>query len=331
MSTMLSYAYYAFGDADSVLRAERRAVPQPGRGEVLVLVRASGLNPHDTKRRSGWLGGVVPEGGIVPHADGAGEVAAVGADVANRAAGQRVMIFGAGHGRYDGTAAEYCLVPAENTVPIPDSCSYENAAALGVPAVTSCYAVLSGGPVANRWVLVHGGLGAVGRAAVEVAGWAGARVIATLGEPARAGELEALGAGYVLDRHSRQLAARVAEITGGHGADLIVDVDFGANIRLDAECLAENGRVAAYSSTSDRMPVLPYYDFALKGARLHFVQALNIPRTELERATNVIERLLAQGGLRPCVAHHYPLSEIAAGHSLLESGEARGKIVYTLD
>jgi NADPH:quinone reductase len=326
--TMRSFAYHAFGTAGDVLRAERRPIPEPARGEVVVRIRASGLNPHDTKRRSGWLGGEVPAGGIVPHSDGAGEVVSVGHDVRDRAPGQRVLVFGAGHGRHDGTAAEFCLVPAESTILIPETCDFEHAAALGVPAITAAYAVLSGGPVADRWVLVHGGLGAVGRAAVEIANWSGAKVIATLSDAVRAGELVALGARHTIDRKAEDVTARVREITGGTGADLVVDVDFGANVTLDAACVAENGRVAAYSSTSDRTPVLPYYDFAMKGAHLHFVQALNIPADEAARAVRVIRSLLDRGGLSAPIAHRLPLDEIAAGHSLLESGDAKGKIVY---
>lgn len=329
--TMRAYAYYAFGPAEEVLKPETRAVPVPERGEVLVKIHASGLNPHDTKRRSGWLGGEVPLGGIIPHADGGGDVVGVGNGVLDRHVGQRVLVFGAGHGVYDGTAAQYCRVPAEHTIPIPDVCTYEQAAALGVPAVTACYAVLSGGPLESRTVLVHGGLGAVGRAAVEVAHFAGARVIATLSDRSRKAELFELGATHVLCRKDEDIGGWVEELTGGRGVDLIVDVDFGANVDIDARCIAENGRVACYSSTSNKTPILPYYDFAMKGVRLHFVQAMNIPAAKAARASAVISTLLVRGGLRAPVAHRLSLKEIATGHSLLEKGEVGGKIIYIVD
>ncbi|MEI4473937.1 NADPH:quinone reductase [Frigidibacter sp. MR17.24] len=328
---MRAHVYHTFGAAADVLRAEDRPRPSPERGEVLVRLRTSGLNPHDTKRRSGWLGGAVRAGGQIPHSDGAGDIAGLGPDVTGRAIGQRVMVFGAGHGRIGGTAADYVSVPAQFTIPLPATCSFEQAAALGVPAITAAHAVLSGGPVADRWVLIHGGLGAVGRAAVDIAVWSGARVIATHGTPARAGDLTALGAHHILDRHACDIAAEVARITGGHGADLIVDVDFGANVAIDAACIAIGGRIAAYSATSNRTPVLPYYDFALKGAVLQFVQATLLSPEASRAAAAIVSARLAAGGLQPSIGHALPLSEIAEGHSLLESGTAKGKIIFVLD
>lgn len=328
--TMRAYAYTAFGAASQVLAPIEAALPRPGRKQVLVRLHASGLNPHDTKKRSGWLGGQIPPGGIIPHSDGAGEVVEIGAEVTPGLLGARVMVFGAGHGGKPGTAADYVVMPCENMLRIPDSLSFTDAAALGVPAITACYAVLSAESVTNRWVLVHGGAGAVGRAAVDVARWFGARVIATASSDDKAAIARNAGAEFTLDYRKGDIATAVAEITGGKGVDLVVDVDFGANLSIDAACVAENGRVASYSSTSNRTPVLPYYDFAMKGVTLHFVQATNIPAKAASQACDVISAMLADRRLEVSVEHRLDLTAIAEGHELLESGRARGKVVFAI-
>ena len=328
--TMHAYAYTAFGAPD-VLQPIALPVPRPCRGQVLVRLHASGLNPHDTKKRSGWLGGEIPAAGIIPHSDGAGYVVAAGAEVSSDLIGARVMAFGAGHGAYAGTAADYVLLPAENVLRIPDSLSFIDGAALGVPAVTACYAVFSGGSVASKWVLVHGGAGAVGRAAVDVARWAGARVIATVSSQEKAAIARDAGAEFVLNYRSDDIVAAVSEITGGKGTDLIVDVDFGANLELDAACVAENGRVASYSATSNRTPVLPYYGFAMKGVILHFVQAMNITADAQRLACDVIAAMLAENRLAVSVAHTLDLSNISEGHRLLETGHDGNKVIFEIN
>ncbi len=326
--TMRAYAYFAFGEAEQVLVPVEVPISRPQRRQVLVRLHASGLNPHDVKRRSGWLGGRVPAEGIIPHSDGAGSVVDVGADVSPDWIGARVLVFGAGHHGYHGTAAEYVLLPVENILRIPDALGFVEAAALGVPGITACYAVLSGRPVANKWVLVHGGAGAVGRAAVDVASWCGARVIATVSSQSKADVAQAAGAEVVLNYKTCNVATAVAEVTGGRGADLVVDVDFGANLLLDAQSVAENGRVASYSSTSNRTPTLPYYDFAMKGVTLHFVQAMNIPDDAARQACDVISSMVHRGRLRSSVEHTLDLARIAEGHALLETGAAGAKVVF---
>lgn len=328
--TMRAYAYTTFGAAASVLAPVEVPLPRPGRKLVLVRLHASGLNPHDTKKRSGWLGGQIPAGGVIPHSDGAGEVVEIGAEVSPDLLGARVMVFGAGHGGNPGTAAEYVVMPFENVLRIPDTLSFADAAALGVPAITACYAVLSAGSVTNKWVLVQGGAGAVGRAAVDVARWFGARVIATVSSDEKAAVARDAGAEFTLDYRACEIAAAVAEITAGKGVDLVVDVDFGANLSVDAACVAENGRVASYSSTSNRTPILPYYDFAMKGVTLHFVQATNIPAIAASQACDVISAMLADRRLAVNVEHRLDLAAIAEGHELLESGRARGKVVFAI-
>ena len=320
--------YGRMGPAREVLELGELATPEPGHGEVLVKVMASGVNPHDTKRRSGWLGPKMYAPRVVPHSDGAGTIARVGPGVRGLKEGERVFVYRAGSARPgEGTAAEYVAVPEANAIALPDALSFAEGACLGVPAFTAYHATLSDGPVSGQWVLVQGGAGAVGVAAVELARWSGARVIATVSSPEKAAIARAAGADHVIDYTKEDVAARVMEITGGAGVERIVEVDFGANVAVDGAVIAENGTVASYSSTRVREPVLPYYAFGLKGVKLHFVQGMNMPRAVREAGARTIVALTERGMLKPRIARTFPLSEIAAAHELVEAGTAIGNVV----
>jgi NADPH:quinone reductase-like Zn-dependent oxidoreductase len=320
--------YTSFGPASEVLALAEVPTPKPRYGEVLVRLVASGVNPHDTKKRSGWLGVELPPGGVIPHSDGAGTIAAVGEGVPAARVGKRVFVHGAYAGA--GTAAEYVSLPAHRAICIPDDISFVEGASVGIPAFTAYFAVLSAGPVTGRTVLIHGGAGAVGRMAVEMGAWNGATVIATVSSDSKAVLARQSGADHVLDYRREDVAARVAEITGGEGVDLIVDVDFGANLEVDAACIKPNGRVACYSSTSNRTPTLPYYAFALKGCTLHLLQGARMPDRVQQDGARVIAGLLRRGHLRPQIAATFTLDATAAAHDLLESGTAVGNIVVTI-
>jgi NADPH:quinone reductase-like Zn-dependent oxidoreductase len=163
--------------------------------------------------------------------------------------------------------------------------------------------------------------------AVELARWAGAKVIATVSSPEKAEIARTAGADQVINYRTDCVAERIMEITGGAGVERIVEVDFGANIAVDSAVIAENGTIASYSSTRVREPVLPYYSFGLKGARLHFVQGMNMPRTIREAGARTIVALAERGMLKPRIARTFPLREIAASHELVEEGSAIGNVV----
>jgi NADPH2:quinone reductase len=327
-STMRAAWYERMGPAREVLVVGEMPRPQPGHGEVLIKVEASGVNPHDTKRRSGWLGPTMYAPRVVPHSDGAGVVAALGAGVRGLREGDRVFVYRAGSARLcEGTAALYVALPSANAIRLPDATSFAEGACLGVPAFTAYHATLCDGPVSGQTVLVQGGAGAVGVAAVELARWSGARVIATVSSPEKAAIARAAGADHVLDYTREDVAARVLEITGGAGVHRIVEVDFGANVAIDGAVIAENGTVASYSSTRVREPVLPYYAFGLKGVKLHFVQGMNMPRDVREAGARTIVSLLERGLLKPRIARRFTLDDIAAAHDCVEAGQAIGNIV----
>ncbi|MCA1656878.1 MAG: alcohol dehydrogenase catalytic domain-containing protein, partial [Actinobacteria bacterium] len=190
-----------------VLRVVDRDEPEPGPGEVLVRMVVSGVNPTDWKSRAGrGPGGKLRFPQVVPNQDGAGTVVAVGEGVDGARLGQRVWLWEAAWRRADGTAQELVAIPAHQAVPLPDGAGFDLGASLGIPALTAhrCLTVgdampsrLVPGALEGRRVLVAGGAGAVGHAAIELAAWAGATVVTTVSSPEKASLAGAAGAHHV--------------------------------------------------------------------------------------------------------------------------------------
>jgi NADPH2:quinone reductase len=322
--------YERKGAARDVLQVGEAPRPEPGPGELLVRVRASGVNPSDTKGRGGARGRTeMPFPRIIPHQDGAGEVIAAGSpDLAARI-GQRVWIYEAQLGRPFGTAAEFVVVPSRHAVPLPDGVGFEEGAALGVPAMTAHRAVFADGPVDGRTVLVSGGAGAVGRYAVQFARLGGARVIATVGNPDDARSAEAAGADLVIDRKREDVAQRVRDFTGqARGVDRFVEVAFGANLPLIRALLAPRGVVATYASDAVPEPALPFWEFVGLDATLRFVLVYVMDEAAHAAAAEAITDALRAGRLSHALGPRFPLQRIAEAHEAVERG-AGGKVVVT--
>jgi NADPH:quinone reductase len=333
--TMRSAWYERKGPADDVLQVGRQPMPVLDAGEVLVAIKASGINPSDTKGRGGARGnGAMPNPLIIPHQDGAGVIEAVGAGVFKSRIGQRVWVYEAQLGRAFGTAAEYVVVPARNAVPMPDALSFVEGAALGVPALTAHRCVFADGPVAGKTVLVTGGAGAVGFYAIQLARHGGACVIATIGDEAQADVARRAGAHFVINRREQDVvaeAAAFAGVAGERSVDRIVDVAFGANLGASLRMLKPNGVIAAYSSDDEPEPALPFWPLVLLDATVRFVLVYAMSREAHEEAVAYISRATSEGWLRHNIGQIFPLERIADAHRLVEGGSARGKIVVEID
>lgn len=320
--------YETTGPASEVLRVGTLPDPAPGPGEVLVRLEASGVNPSDVKKRAGWQGLRMAHPRIVPHADGAGTVEAVGAGVPAARVGERVWTWNAqGEDRWQGTAAELVALPSERAPRLPAGVPAAVGASLGVPACTAHFAVLADGPVAGSTVLVQGGAGAVGHLAIQWAKWDGATVVATVSSEEKARVARDAGADHVVDYTAGEVVERIHGLTDGGGVDRIVEVDFAANLAVDAEVIRENGTIATYSSTSDPEPALPYYALAFRGVTVRFVQAYLMPPPDRARAVRAVRRALSEDRLRVEVASVHPLGEAVAAHEAVESGRAVGNVV----
>ena len=334
MPKIRAVSYERTGPARDVLTFVEVEKPTPAPGEVLVRIHASGVNPSDVKKRSGWRSTGPLKAPVTPHSDGAGVIEAVGDGVARNWVGRRVWIYNAqGGGTYGaanspecGTAAEYARLPLPFVVPLPDNVSFETGACLGVPACTAHYAVFSDGNISGKTVLVQGGAGAVGELAVQFASTAGAQVIATVSSEAKAEVARRAGAEHVIDRHAMDVAQAVRAIAPD-GVDRIIEVDFGANAAIDAATLKRGGTIASYSSPSGPTPSIPYYPLQFTAGTLRFVPIFLIDETHRQRGLADINYALSRDLLRPSVAAVLDFEEIATAHEMVESGKTIGNVV----
>lgn len=329
--------YTEIGPANEVLRVGDVPEPVAGPGEVLVRIRASGINPSDHKQRAGYGGTTVPNGRVVPHSDGAGVIEAVGDGVGRAWIGRRVWVwnarggafYGFSNGPEVGTASELIALPVAHVAALPDNVDFAAGACLGAPAATAHYAIFADGDVRGQTILVQGGAGAVGELCVQFASAADARVIATVSSAQKADVASKGGAHHVINYREEDVAAAVRASCPG-GVDRIVEVDFAANVEVDAAVIRQNGTIASYSSPSNRQPLLPYYQLQFRGATVRFIQGYTLPPAAQALALKEIAEGAAAGWLRPTIAALFPLEEIAAAHELAGSGKAIGNVVLTL-
>ena len=321
-------AYYErTGPAAEVLQIGDIPCPDPGPGEVCVRVHASGVNPSDVKKRMGLMPAPAAFPRIVPHSDGAGIVTGVGPGVPDARIGERVWLWNAQWQRPFGTAAEMCVLPADQAVPLPDGVDFAAGACLGIPAQTAWAAVMDGAPADGKTVLVHGGAGAVGEMAVAIAAQSGTRVIATVSSDQKAKIARAAGAEAALNRHTDAVADAVLDLTSGTGVDHIVDVDFAANWSTNAAVIAVNGSIAAYSAPSAPKFQLDYYAFAARAARLRFVQVYLLAHKERRSAIEGLTTLLAHRALPVRISQTLALDSIVQAHETQENQNNVGNIV----
>ena len=319
---MRAAIYRELGDS-SVLSVEEVPTPEPGPGEVRVRIACSGVNPTDWKRRSG-NGNQPPSDFQVPHQDGAGVVDAVGEGVTDRSVGQRVWLVLAAFENQWGTAAEYSVVPAERTVPLPGTASDELGASLGVPAVTAAHC-LGGDPtsLAGRTVLVAGGAGAVGHYAIELAKHAGARVLTTVSNEDKAALARAAGADEIVNY--REPGARDAVRSFAPTVDRIVELALGANLELDLAVSGPGTEIAVYANEATD-PVLPTRRLMMANVRLHYVLLYGVRAPELAAAVGWVRQAVNDDALSVLPVHPYALDEVAAAEDAVER-HAVGKVL----
>ena len=329
-------AIYSEPGPSSVLRIVDRPVPEPGQGEVRVRVVRAGVNPTDWKFRAGAMGGLAFEE-IAPGQDASGVVDAVGAGVTGLSIGDRVWTYLTQHGRPLGSASEHVIVPAAQAVPLPEGASFDLGASLGVPAVTA-HRLLTSGPVARlapgalagRTILVQGGAGAVGNAAIQLATWAGATVITTVSSTEKAELARAAGAAHTVDYTTSDAAAEIRALAPA-GVDLIVEVAPAVNSELEREVAALGGTIAIYANNGgDEMTLSVRATFS-KNLRYQFVLLYTVDPELLAAAAEDVNAAIAAGALdvgaeRGLPLHRFPLEETAAAHDAVEGG-AIGKVL----
>jgi NADPH:quinone reductase-like Zn-dependent oxidoreductase len=315
-----------------VLVLEEAPDPAPGPGEVLIRLRASALNHLDVWIRKGLPS--VPKPRIL-GADGAGVVEALGEGVESFETGQRVVINpgveqadGSIHvvGEHgDGTNAELIAVPATNVYPMPDGLSFEDAAAFPLVFETAYRMLVTRAALREgEWVLLWGIGGGVSTAGLAIARALGARTIVTSSSDAKLERARELGADAVVNHATGDVKATVHEVTGGHGADVVVDSVGDATWRTSLDVAARDGRIAVCGATSGPNPPAALHRVWWK--QLTILGSTMGTKADFEGAYE----LVASGRARPVVDEVVPLEEIRAAHARLEAGEQLGKIVLSI-
>lgn len=329
---------YTTTGAPDVLDLVDREPAQPGAGEVRVRVTVSGVNPTDWKSRAG-SGQPLAFDEVVPNQDGAGVVDAVGPEVADLAVGDRVWLFMAAHQRPTGTAQELTVVPAERVVRLPEDVDDAIGASLGVPAMTAHRALtvhesgpsrLAPGALEGRTVLVQGGAGAVGHAAIQLAVWAGATVITTISSPEKAALATAAGAQHAVNYREEDAVERILEIAPD-GVDLIVEVSPSANAELDVRVAANHAVVGYYANDGGDSFSLPIVASFAKNIRWQGLLLYTVGADALRAAAEDVTAALRDGALpvgeeAGLPLTWFPLERTAEAHAAVEAGTV-GKVL----
>jgi NADPH2:quinone reductase len=321
--------YERQGLADEVLQYGELSDPEPGRGEVRVRVRFSGVNPGDTKKRRGWLGSSMPYPRVIPHSDAAGVVDAVGEGVDRARVGQRVWVYGAQSYRPFGTAAEYAVIPSALAVDLPPDVTDEVGACLGIPGITAHRAVFADGPVSGTTVLVHGVLGGVGALAAQLAAWGGATVIGTVRRSADVEQVSSPAVAHAVALDQPELAASIRALAPD-GVDRIVEVSLSDNVDLDAAVVKIGAVIAAYATREGR-PRLPFWPMLFDNVTIRLLGSDDFPAAAKRQAAAELTTAAREGALSIAVATPMPLEHAAGAHDHVDAGTRRRIILAVGD
>jgi putative PIG3 family NAD(P)H quinone oxidoreductase len=309
-----------------VLDLEEVPDPVPGPGEVVVDVTAAGVNPADVMQRQGQY---PPPPGAPPYLglECSGRVSAVGPEVTGWRPGDDACALLGGGGYADRVA-----VPQEQVLPIPDGVTLTDAA--GLPEATcTVYSTVfqKAGLAPGETILVHGGAGGIGTMAIQLAKAFGAQVVCTAGTPAKLARCTELGADLAVSYVDGDFVAAVESFTGGHGADVILDIIGGSYLARNLAALATGGRLVVVATQGGISAELDLRTMMRKRASI--LAATLRARPLREKAAIVagvreqVWPLVSAGQVRPVIDRVLPMADVAGAHRLLESGAHVGKIL----
>ena len=327
-TTMLAIDPEAPGGPE-VLVAVDRPVPAPAAGEVLIRVAAAGVNRPDVLQR---MGGYPPPPGApsILGLELAGEIVAVGEGVGDEMLGQRVCALVAGGGY-----AEYAVAPAGQCLPVPDTLTMEQAAALPETLFTVWTNLFERAfAVEGDIVLVHGGTSGIGTMAIALANIFGLTIIVTAGSDEKVAAAKALGADHAINYKTEDFVARVAEITGGKGCAAVLDMVGGDYVARNLKCLADDGRHVSIAVQGGATATIPIFEImrrrlTLTGSTLR-ARELAFKAMVADELARVVWPHVEAGRLAPVIDKTYPLAEAAEAHRRMEAGDHVGKIVLTM-
>ncbi|MFI5350033.1 MAG: NADPH:quinone reductase [Elusimicrobiota bacterium] len=303
-----------------VLKLAAAPDPRAHAGQVLVALKAAGVNPVEAYIRAG-IYPRKPDLPYIPGSDGAGVIEAVASDVKSFKPGDRVYVYALA-----GTYAEKAAVDASRVFPLPAKLSFEQGAALGVPYGTAHRALfLHGGARKGETALIHGASGGVGVAAVQLALRAGLTVIGTGGGAEGAAFVKSLGVHHALDHRAAGYQDEILKLTGGKGVDVVIEMLANVNLPADLTLAAPRGRITVVGS---RGPVMIDPRAAMmKDVAIHGMSLWNMTDAERAEVHADLGRGLADGSIQPVVGARFPFAEAPKAHEAVMSSGSRGKIV----
>lgn len=309
-----------------VLKPERRALPELREGEILIRVRAAGVNRPDVQQRKGAYA-PPPDASDLPGLEAAGEVAAIGPNVKRWRVGDQVTALTPGGGY-----AEYCRVHETNALPIPHGFTFTEAAAIPETFFTVWNNVFQRGELQQgETLLVHGGSSGIGTTAIQIASKLGAKVIVTAGSADKCEACEKLGAALAINYRESDFVEAVKDFTAGKGANVILDMVGGSYVARNYDAAAVEGRIVQIATMGGATGEANYAKLMVK--RLTHTGSTLRPRTVAFKAKVASELesrvwpLLAAREIAPVMDMIFPLKEAWRAHERMEEGDHIGKIV----
>lgn len=320
--------YEGNGPAAQVMVVGDMPTPQPLAGEVRVRLHASGVNPSDVKSR---MARPLGDPRIVPHSDGAGVIDAVGEGVSASRMGERVWTWNAQWQRPFGTAAQFITLPSAQAVHLPDNTSFHAGACMGIPGLTALQAVRLAGDMRGQQVLVTGASSAVGHYITQMLTQAGAQVMGTVGNPAKAAHAQAAGAAHTLFYKTDDVVAQVKDITGGRGADAVIDMDFSTTAGWLAQgVLKPHGQLVCYGSNPPPDISLSFRPLLFNSIALKFFLVYELQAADRQACLAQLTDMLTRGALQHTVGAAFPLDQVVAAHETVEAGQTIGNVVLDI-
>ncbi|CAG6394574.1 NADPH:quinone oxidoreductase family protein [Streptomyces cocklensis] len=323
---MKAWRVHHNGEPREAMRLDEVPTPVPGAGEVLLRVRAAGVNFPDAMLCRGEYQ-IRPPLPFTPGVEMCGEVAALGPGVTGLDAGARVISPAALPG---GAFAEYAVVPAAGVLPAPEALDDAEAAVLHIGYQTGWFGLHRRAALRpGETLLVHAAAGGVGSAAVQLGKAAGATVIGVVGGPEKAKAARELGADVVVDRHAEDFVAVVKEATGGRGADVVYDPVGGDAYTRSTKCIAFEGRIVVVGFAGGTVPAPGLNHALVKNYSilgLHWGLYAAREPDAVRRAHAELTRLAASGAVRPLVSARLPLADAASAVQRVSDGLTTGRL-----
>jgi NADPH2:quinone reductase len=316
---MRAIRVHKFGEPE-VLQYEEIPDPTPGPGQVVIKIHAIGVNPVETYVRAGKYG--PRQFPFTPGTDAAGTIHAIGSGVTHFKVGDRVYTASTVSGAY----AQLALADADKVFPLPTHVSFQQGAALGVPAATAYKALFMRGQIKPaETILIHGATGGVGLACVQLAHAHGCTVIATGGSQAGRDLVLKEGAHHVLDHSAPDYLDQVMTLTGGKGADAIIEMLANVNLDKDLSVLAKFGRVVVVGNRG-RIEIDPRQTMA-RDADIRGMTLMLATDAEVYAIHRALGAALEARILRPIIDSEMPLHEAARAHREILEGNTHGKVI----